>query len=244
MTGIEVCTGSIGDSLRASKAGASRLELNSALEVGGISPSAGVVDEVVESVAIPVLVMVRPRSGDFVYTPAEKRSMLRDMQLFLDLGATGIVFGALLPSCEVDIQFVSEVREEFQGVELVFSRAFDLAPDMFTAAELIADHGLNRILTSGGESTALRGMDVIRDLNREYGSRLDILPGSGITSVNAAQIVNHTGCGWIHGSFSKQQTAGSDPGDIMPLAAPGTSMEEIALVRNVLNVKMQNTGSR
>ncbi len=238
MTGIEVCTGSIGDSLRAFKAGASRLELNSALEVGGISPSAGVVDEVVESVSIPVLVMVRPRSGDFIYTPAEKRSMLRDMQLFLDMGATGIVFGALLQSREIDLQFVSEVRKEFPGVELVFSRAFDLAPDVFRAAEFIADHGLNRILTSGGESTAFRGMDVIRDLNREYGHRLDILPGSGITSENAAQIVNHTGCGWIHGSFSKQQPAGRDTSDIVPPAAPGTSTEEIALVRNVLNGEM------
>lgn len=235
MTGIEVCTGSIGDSLIAFEAGASRLELNSALEAGGLSPSAGVLDEVTDSVSIPVLVMVRPRSGGFVYTPVEKRAMLRDMELYLDLGASGVVFGALLHSGEIDGDFVSLVRESFPGSELVFSRAFDLTPHLFRAADVLCAHGINRVLTSGGESTAFRGMDAIRELNSQFGRDLEILPGSGINSSNALEIVRKTGCGWIHGSFSNSTVVSEGSGEIIPDAAPGPAPDEIAGVRKILD---------
>lgn len=201
MTHIEVCTGSIDDSITAWRAGASRIELNSSLETGGLTPSSGVISGVIGSVPIPVLVMIRPRSGGFVYSSADRRAMLFDAENCLSHGAAGVVFGSLTPEMEIDGEFTGEILRIAGGADTVFHMAFDLIPDKTSAASFLADLGVKRILTAGGKATAWEGRDVIRGLAGSCRGRPDILPGSGINPGNAAALVKHTGCRWIHGSF-------------------------------------------
>ncbi len=220
MTKIEVCTGSIDDSVAAWRAGASRIELNSSLETGGLTPSSGVISGVIRRVTIPVLVMIRPRSGGFIYSPADRRAMLFDAENCLSMGAAGVVFGSLTPELEIDGEFTGEMLRITGGADTVFHMAFDLVPDKIAAASLLADLGVKRILTAGGKATAWEGRDVIRELVLSSPGRPDILPGSGINSGNAAALVKHTGCSWIHGSF--RDTGG------------GFSLSEMKLVREAL----------
>lgn len=233
MIHLEVCTGSIQDSIIAWKAGASRLELNSGLETGGLTPSPGVVREVIGEVPVPVVVMIRPRSGDFVYSPAEKRSILRDVETFLGLGASGVVFGSLLTGGRVDREMTALVRSSASDSEVVFHRAFDLTEDLMESASILLDLGIDRILTSGGETTAWEGRHSIRELVKCFGHSLDILPGSGIRQENVLQLVRYTGCGWVHGSFSR--AVSREAQHIIPSGIPGPSFRQIETVISLLN---------
>ncbi|MCK5132955.1 MAG: copper homeostasis protein CutC [Candidatus Sabulitectum sp.] len=214
---IEVCTGSLEDSITASEAGADRIELNSSIELGGLSTSTGILLTVMEHTRIPVITMVRPHPGGFVYTENEKTAMLSDIDTFLSLGAAGIAVGALTANGEVDTVFVSEVRKHVGECDFVFHRAFDLLPDLLKSASILKDLGVDRILTSGGSGTAWEGRDTLRDLINYFGDNLEILPGSGISSNNAAALVEYTGCDQIHGSFSIKVTNPESYAAVLPL---------------------------
>jgi len=233
MIRIEVCTGSIEDSLTACNAGASRIELNCSLETGGLSPSPGVLSEVLSAVSVPVVVMVRPRSGDFTYSPPEKRAMLADMELFFKAGAAGIVFGSLTGGSSVDADFVSKVRKVADDGDIVFHRAFDLTADPAGSAMLLADLGVDRILTSGAQPTAFQGRELLKDLVSLAAGSIEILPGSGINSGNASELVRYTGCKWVHGSFSVPVDSMEGAGIFIRSAK--TSREEIEMVRRALS---------
>ncbi len=232
MIRVEVCTGSIRDSLAAWKAGASRLELNTGLETGGLTPSPGSASEVMEEVSIPVLIMIRPRSGNFIYSPSEKKAMLQDIETFLKLGASGVVFGSLTSDGGIDREMVSMVRNAAGNNQVVFHRAFDLVQCRMEAASILSDLGIDRILTSGGETTAWKGRDQLKRLVEGFESAIEILPASGISSGNVAALVKHTGCRWVHGSFSgmaKVATRG-----LLPTAPPGFSVRELESVLGLL----------
>lgn len=235
MIRIEVCTGSLRDSITGWKAGASRLELNSGLEAGGLTPSLGVARLVLETVEIPVVVMIRPASGGFVYSAGEKRAMLHDVESYLKLGASGIVFGALNSNGEIDIDFTREVRIAAADREIVFSRAFDLTPDLIQSASILADSGVNRILTSGGEPTAYRGRETIRHLVRTFEPDMEILPGSGVNAFNAAELAEYTGCRWLHGSFTEADSEDHGFSGIVPPPHPGPSFSVIENVIQALS---------
>ena len=228
MIPVEVCTGSIGDSVTAWSAGASRLELNSGLETGGLTPSPGAAEEVIGEVTIPVLVMIRPRSGDFIYSPLEKRAMLKDIETFLKLGASGVVFGSLTEDGGVDREMTALVRSASGDSQVVFHRAFDFIPRRAEAATILSDLGIDRILTSGGKATAWQGRDALKELVEGFGSFIEILPASGINSANALRLVKHTGCTWVHGSFSG--TAHRETRGILPSSSPGISVRELESV--------------
>ncbi len=224
---IEVCTGSVSDSVKAYEAGADRIELNSAIELGGLSPSPGSLTITVENVGIPVIAMVRPRPGDFVYSAKEKLAILRDADFFLSRGAAGIAFGALTSDGAIDQRFILELRRLSDGKEFVFHRAFDLIPELLQAASSLADSGVDRILTSGGQKTALAGKDIIRDLVKKYGDLIEILPGSGINSENVAAIVKYTSCTQIHGSFSREISYPESVAAVLPASGIETSASDI-----------------
>lgn len=228
MIRVEVCTGSFRDSVAAWKAGASRLELNTGLETGGLTPSPGVVSELVKEVSIPVLVMIRPRSGDFIYSPEEKRAMLKDIETFLKLGVSGVVFGSLTADGGIDREMTALVRNASGDGQAVFHRAFDLIPCMTEAASILSDLGIDRILTSGGKATAWQGRDALKGLVENFGSFIEILPASGINSSNAFPLVKHTGCSWVHGSFGG--TANPVTQGILPPASPAMSVRELESV--------------
>lgn len=200
----EVCCGCTDDAVNAFKGGADRIELNSALFLGGLTPSLGTLRMVKKLVEIPVMAMVRPREGGFCYTDNEYETMKADAALLLENGADGLVFGFLHADGTVD----KERTEEFTalcggwGRESVFSRAVDVTPDMMEAVKLLSSIGITRILTSGGEESAIQGCGAIKSMLEAAGN-MQILPGGGITPENVKELVLKTGVNQVHGSARK-----------------------------------------
>lgn len=199
---FEVCCGCTEDAVNAFMGGADRIELNSALFLGGLTPSLGTLREVKRLVSIPVMAMVRPREGGFCYTEREYATMKEDAKLLLENGADGLVFGFLHADGTVDAERTKEFVELCGEKEAVFSRAIDVCPDIPEAVKQLAALGINRILTSGGEISAELGMDMIKRM-KEVAGKTEILPGGGIQPGNALKIITHTGVCQVHASARK-----------------------------------------
>ena len=197
---LEVCCGSAGDVWEAARAGADRVELTSALFLGGLTPSLGAM-ELSRRASIPIMAMVRPREGGFCYSEEEFQTMLLDARRLLDAGADGIVFGFLRPDGTVDEERCRAMLEVIGEKESVFSRAMDVTPDWRAALEQLIDLGVTRVLTSGQAASAPAGADTIRAMRERAAGRIQILPGCGVRPDNAAALLAATGCDQIHGSF-------------------------------------------
>lgn len=208
---LEICCGDIKSVDAAFKGGADRIELCSALEAGGITPSAGLLAEAIwkskrRECPVPVNVLIRPRSGDFLYDNNELKEAMQDAAYAAGAGADGIVFGALNSDGSVDEYACSEViraARSSSNASLTFHRAFDLCRDPFEALETIISLGFDRILTSGLAPSAWDGRDLLRDLVKKAAGRIIIMPGAGVTPDNIAGILNYTGATEIHASAKK-----------------------------------------
>lgn len=199
---LEVCTASMRSVQAAVAGGAKRIELCSALSVGGLTPSLGLLREV--RTLYPKLrihVLIRPREGDFVYSEEELRVMERDIEAAL-LYADAIVSGAMTPAGTVDEVATRRLLERSQGVSFTFHRAFDQSQNPLKALETIQSLGCARILTSGTRETAESGIPIIRQLVERAAGAITILPGGGVTASNIKRILNETGAQEIHGSAS------------------------------------------
>lgn len=196
---LEICCGSIDDVFAAAAAGADRVELNSAMFLGGLTPSIGAVREA-KKAGIPIMAMVRPRDGGFCYSRREFDGMLEDIRVFVREGVDGLVFGVLNPDGSVDALRNSLLIEAAQGCETVFHRAFDVVPDWKSALDTLIRLGFNRVLTSGQASSALLGAETIKEMVAYANGRIQILPGGGIRHENAAKLIEKTGCTQLHSS--------------------------------------------
>ena len=164
---VEVCAGSIADCLIAERSGADRIELNSALFLGGLTPSIGTLQKVLESgVSLPIVCMVRPRGAGFCYTKEEFESMLIDAKLLLEAGAKGLAFGFLLEDRTIDWNRTKQMIELCQKyhAESVFHKAFDLVPDVDSAIEGLINLGCTRILTGGQQAHIEKGNPALKRL--------------------------------------------------------------------------------
>lgn len=197
---LEVCAGDLRSVYAARQGGAVRVELCSGLAEGGMTPSAGLIKEAVESGGIAVNVLIRPRPGDFVYGDAEARVMLDDIAMAVDLGVHGVVIGALTPEGDVDVALVRKLVDAARGKSVTFHRAFDLCREPFEALKQMADLGVNRLLTSGQAQSALQGADLLSRLVEAAGDRISIMPGGGVNAGNAAEILDRSGAHEIHAS--------------------------------------------
>ncbi len=197
---LEVAVTSADEARVAADAGADRLELCSALELGGVTPSPGTFLAVREAVAIPVYVLLRPRAGGFVYTSREWESLKRDAEWFASHGADGLVFGALTSEGCVDDSRCAELLAMSQG-KAVFHRAFDFVVNRLAALEVLIDLGFERVLTSGGAATALEGKAEIASRVHAARGRIEILPGSGIRPHNVEELLRETECTQVHASL-------------------------------------------
>jgi copper homeostasis protein len=195
---VEVCVGSVADIERAVTAGADRIELCSALELGGLTPSLGLVETSLAASPIPIVTMLRPRAGGFRYDGHEFAAMRRNAERFLELGASGIVFGVLDEHGQIDIPRCREVVSSIGAAQVVFHRAFDFVRDQRSALDILIDLGITRVLTSGGKPTAIEGAHEIRKLILHAAKRIEILPGGGINAENVVEIVRATGCNQVH----------------------------------------------
>lgn len=201
---LEIIAASADDAKAAALGGADRLELCSALALGGLTPSIGTVRAVKEAVGIPVMCMVRPREGGMAYNRGEFVAMLKDAEAMLEAGADGLVFGFLTVQGEIDL---SRCRE-FMGIvsacggdrsiETVFHRAFDVVADPVRALEQLVDLGVTRILTSGRAPVARQGLAEIRGYVEQSRGRIQILPGGGISAADVTDVVAGTGVDQVH----------------------------------------------
>jgi copper homeostasis protein len=210
---LEVCCGSLDDALQSELGGADRIELCSALFLGGLTPSAGTIMEAKRRLRIPFVAMVRPRAGGFCYSPAEMDVMLRDTQSAIELGADGVVFGILKENGTIDIERSRQIRERIGNRQAVFHRAFDVTPNPFRALDELVDLGITRVLTSGQQNAAPDGADLIRQLIEHARGRIEILPGGGLRVHTLEDFVAKTGCVQVH------------------LAAPGVQYDNSTLAR-------------
>lgn len=197
---LEICTGSYNSVLAALEGGAQRVELCSGLDEGGLTPSAGLIRATCRLQNIDKHVLIRPRGGDFLYTQEEKSIILDDICMARDFGADGVVIGGLTAEGEIDLPLVTDCVKAAQGLHVTFHRAFDLCASPLTALEQIKDAGCDRILTSGQAATAEQGIALLQQLVEKAGKDLIIMPGCGVTPLNARKILESTGATEIHAS--------------------------------------------
>ena len=195
---IEACCGSADDALEAARGGADRVELNSALHLGGLTPSAGSLRVLRESSGVPVMAMLRPREGGFCYSGTAFRTMLADGELLLRAGADGLVFGCLTPDGEIDEPRVRALVALCGGRPAVFHRAIDVTPDWRRALEALIRCGVTRVLTSGQAKSAMLGAQTIAQMVRFAQGAIEILPGAGVTPDNVLELLEITGCTQVH----------------------------------------------
>jgi len=199
---LEVCASSVTSAIAAQTGGASRVELCDNLNYGGTTTSFGQILLARKMLHIKLYALIRPRSGDFLYSDLEFETMMADIRNCIEAGCDGIVTGILNADGTVDKERNGElVRTAKQwGLGATFHRAFDMCVDQYRALEDIIDLGFERILTSGGKSTAMEGASVISHLVEKAAGRIIIMAGAGINEHNAADLVRYTGVKEIHAS--------------------------------------------
>lgn len=199
---LEICCADAESVDAAIAGGADRIELCAALSVGGITPSKGLIDYACSKESVPINVLIRPRSGDFVYNRNEAEIMLEDIEYAGKAGAAGVVIGTLLDDGSIDYDTCKRLVDKAKGSGLcvTFHRAFDLSKDPYIGLETIMRLGCDRLLTSGQASDAIKGADVISDLVKKSEGQLIILAGAGVTPSNIAELIERTGVSEVHAS--------------------------------------------
>lgn len=199
---LEICVDDAAGLAAAIAGGADRIELCSALSVGGLTPSAGFM-RLAATAPIPVHALIRPRPGDFRHGPEEVDIMRRDIAMARDAGLAGVVIGASDEDGRLDEQALRALVAEADGMAMTLHRAFDLAPDLFEALETAIGLGIRRILTSGGRPTGLEGLENLAALAAKAGDRLSIMPGGGVRAECADRFLAIEGIFELHASCSK-----------------------------------------
>lgn len=198
---VEICATSFQSAKNAQSAGADRIELCSELGVGGITPSYGLVQKVVNELEIPVYVLIRPRSGNFLYSDEEFDVMKKDIEHCKESGCAGIVSGVLTSDNQIDFSRTKELVELSRPMDFTFHRAFDLVRNPMESLDKLIEIDVTRILTSGGENSAEKGIDFLVQLKNSTENKLTILPGGGISPENV-HLFKENGFEEIHASAS------------------------------------------
>lgn len=202
---FEVCANGIESCLAAQAAGANRVELCASIPEGGTTPSYGEIltaRKLLNSTRLHVI--IRPRGGDFLYTALEVERMTADIDICKKLGVDGVVFGCLTKAGTIDIPTNRALLEHAQGMSVTFHRAFDQCRNPFDALEQLVSLGFDRILTSGQQATAEKGIDLLRQLQQKAQGRITILAGCGVNETNISYIAENTQINEFHFSAREQ----------------------------------------
>lgn len=202
MKKLEVCCADIESVWAAKEGGAHRIELCEALELDGLTPSEELIRQTIAT-GMPVQVLIRVREGNFVYSSEEVETMAASIRLAKELGAHGVVIGALTPEGQIDKPAIARMMEEAEGMSVTFHRAFDVCRDPLQALEDIIALGCHRLLTSGQQHSAFAGIPLLRQLTTQAAGRIIIMPGAGVNPQNAMHILTETGATEIHGSLRR-----------------------------------------
>lgn len=196
---FEVCANGVESCLAAQEGGADRVELCAGIPEGGTTPSYGeikVARRVLDRTRLHVI--IRPRGGDFLYTPLEVERMEEDIRMCHELGVDGVVFGCLCADGTLDISANRRLAEAAKGMSVTFHRAFDRAKDPHRTLEQLIELGVDRVLTSGQQPTALEGTGLLKELQEQAAGRIIILAGCGVNESNISQIQKSTGVREFH----------------------------------------------
>ena len=198
---IEICANSAWSCVEAEAGGASRVELCAGIPEGGTTPSYGEIKTAQALTSqIDINVIIRPRGGDFLYTEAEIQSMLLDIELCKQLGVHGVVFGCLTKEGDIDVPLMRRLIEAAKPLSVTCHPAFDVCRDPSDAFQQQIELGSDRILTSGQQSTAEKGIPLLKQLVERAGERIIIIPGCGVRENNIARIEAETGAKEFHTS--------------------------------------------
>lgn len=198
MIQMEVCANSVTSALAAQQGGAIRVELCKNLAEGGTTPGYSTIKMTRQLLNIQVYPIIRPRGGDFLYSALEFALMKEDISLCKSLNCDGVVFGILTEDGQVDKVRCAALVALARPMQVTFHRAFDSSNDLEKAMEDIIELGFERILTSGGASSALLGVEKIKHLTGLAAGRISIMPGAGIREHNVAEIIRRSGATEFH----------------------------------------------
>ena len=201
---LEICAANFASAQAASLAGADRIELCSALAVGGLTPSHALLEVVQHAFAIPVHVLVRPREGDFLYSDAEFQIMQAEILKIKQMGFAGVVFGILNPDATIDEKRCATLVALAKPMQITFHRAFDFVTQASVALEKLIELGFDYVLSSGLKTTAVLGLTQLTALVAQANNRIQIIPAAGINESNIASIIQTTKANIIHCSLSEE----------------------------------------
>lgn len=202
MIRVEICIETPQGIEAAHSAGADRLELCASLDVGGLTPSMGLMQYAAQR-PLPALAMIRPRAGSFIFDADEASVMRNDIRTARQAGLAGVVLGALRPDRHLDHELLLRLSDACGDMERTLHRAFDLTQDPFTELEFAISAGFTRILTSGQKPSAPEGADCLARLQQQARGRIIILAGSGVKADNVAPLISQTGVTEVHASCRK-----------------------------------------
>lgn len=215
---FEICANSAESCVAAQAGGAHRVELCASMPEGGTTPSFGEIRLARKLIDIRLHVIIRPRGGDFLYTPLELDIMEEDIHIARQAGADGVVFGCLTPEGDLDMPAMRRLMKISEGMSVTFHRAFDYVRSPEQVLEQLIDLGVNRVLTSGQQPTAMQGASLLAELVRQAAGRIVIMPGCGVNEWNIAELAACTGASEFH--FSARELKESK----MLLRNPALSM--------------------
>lgn len=225
---LEVCVDSVQSAVAAQKGGADRVELCSALVIGGLSPSVAMFRQVKENTDLKIRVLLRPRFGDFCYDEYEFRTLKDEVKQFRELGADGVVIGILRPDGTLNMEQMEELVKAAGDMGITMHRSFDVCRDAYQALEQCVSLGIDTILTSGQKRTAWEGRRLISELVKRGGGRIDILAGAGIGPDVIDQFAEYTGVRSFHMSGKKVLESRMEfRREGVPMGIPGFSEFEI-----------------
>jgi copper homeostasis protein len=229
---LEVCVDTAAGLAEAIAGGAGRIELCQALDLGGLTPSAGLI-ELARGAPVPVRAMIRPRAGDFVFDAVELDLMRRDIDVVREAGLEGVVIGARTAAGDLDMDALRLLAQHAQELSVTLHRVVDLLARVEDAVELAVALGCRTILTSGGAKRAEDGLERIAAMQRLAAGRIEILPGSGVTAQNVGRIVAATGVRSAHASC---RATVSSPDELVELgfAPPAAGMTDRRIVAAIL----------
>ena len=217
---VEICCGSYEDAINAYRGGAKRIELNSALYLGGLTPSIATLELIKKNTDLEVICMVRPRGAGFCYSDLEKEQIFAEAKALLEHGADGLAFGFLTEDRTIDLGCTQKMVNlvHFYEKTAVFHRAFDCVRDEKIAINELIKLKVDRVLTSGVKATAIEGRELIRGLQETVGAKIEILAGSGINKNNAKALIEYTKVKQIHSSCRAWQEDKTTFGDFVNYA--------------------------
>ena len=192
---------------------------------------------------IPVRVLIRPRSGNYIYNEAELEMMCIDIKLIKELGYEGVVIGALNENGDLDVPKIKAMMKAGEGMKFTFHRAIDACNNPLDALKTLVELGFDKVLTSGCKPKAVDGIEMIRKMQEQFGDKIKIMAGGGVNINNVVTIINETGVSNCHASLTvevddynkklyPEKVDNTGASMVWKVSSPSTIKEMLNLVKN------------